>query len=218
MTGTTASSWYLPCRLALLQMPATSGSSANQRVSSFAVSRVSTVRQLVMAPEVIFESHIASPACVCESLESTGYTRAFSVQRQVAVWFRSQRKKPALQEFKNSITRLLRQFDSWSWRPEVIFESHIASPVCVCGSLESTGYTRAFSVQRQVAVWFRSQRMNVASWYSAPSTKACTSRIQEFNHSLASTVRQLVMAPEVIFESHIASPAFVCKFQQTHIC
>ena len=49
--------------------------------------------------------------------------------------------------------------------------------------------------QQQVAVWFRSQRMNVASWYSAPSTKTCTSRIQ----SLACFDR-LVMAPEVIFE------------------
>ena len=49
--------------------------------------------------------------------------------------------------------------------------------------------------QQQVAVWFSSQRMNVACWYSAPSTKTCTSRIQ----SLACFDR-LVMAPEVIFE------------------
>jgi hypothetical protein len=35
--------------------------------------------------------------------------------------------------------------------------------------------TLALSVQQQVAVWFRSQRMNVASWYSASYTKACIS-------------------------------------------
>ena len=40
----------------------------------------------------------------------------------------------------------------------------------------TTPYTRAF--QQQVAVWFSPQRMNVASWYSAPSTKTCASRIQ----------------------------------------
>ena len=77
-----------------------------------------------MAPEVIFESHIASPACVCESLESTGYTRAFSSAAgrgvvQVAAHERCVLVQCTIHKnlhFKNSTTRLFQQFDSWSWR------------------------------------------------------------------------------------------------------
>ena len=83
----------------------------------------------------------------------------------------------------------------------------------VCASHWKALGTLVLSVQRQVAVWFRSQRMSVASWYSAPSTKACTSRIQEFNHSLASTVRQLVICAKVIFSIQANSPGVLAISQ-----
>ena len=41
--------------------------------------------------------------------------------------------------------------------------------------------------QTQLAAWLRSQRANVASWYSAPSTTTCCARIQSLTHSLVST-------------------------------
>ena len=55
----------------------------------------------------------------------------------------------------------------------------------------------------------RSQRVDVASWYSTSSTNTCTSRIQSLTHSLTCLSRQLVLVRGVIFESEIASPAGV---------
>jgi hypothetical protein len=46
--------------------------------------------------------------------------------------------------------------------------------------------------QQQLAAWLRSQRVNVASWYSAPSTTTCCARIQSLTHSLVSTQQVMV--------------------------
>jgi hypothetical protein len=59
--------------------------------------------------------------------------------------------------------------------------------------------------QLVAAVWLRSQRARISSWYSAPATTPCTPRIQSLTHS----PRQVAMAPGVIFESKIALSAGV---------
>ena len=143
---------------------APSTTTCTSRIQSLTHSLTRLSRQLAMAPGVIFGIGFTSPA---------------GVSAQCAIH--------STLLFKKSITQtysLVSAPGHGAW-------SNLWDENCLALSAIVKRWIHS-CFQQQLAAWLRSQRVNVASWYSAPSTTTCCARIQSINHSLVSTQQVMV--------------------------